>query len=88
MAADHYTFEAAPTITSISPKTGSTGGGQTVTIFGTNFTGATEFRFAGTVAATFTVVSATKITVVTPAHAAGVVNIFVTTRLGLVRGAC
>jgi subtilisin-like proprotein convertase family protein len=68
-----------PTITSYTPNTNlCTGGGQTVTITGTNFTGATQVQFNGVNAASYSVVSATSITAVTPSGlTAG--NITVTT---------
>jgi hypothetical protein len=51
-----------------------------MTITGTGFTGSTAVRFGTTKNTTpFTVVSATKITVRSPAHAAGVTDITVTT---------
>jgi hypothetical protein len=81
-AADHYTFEAAPTITGVSPRAGPLGGGQTVTITGTNFIGATAVKFGTTNATSFTVVNATTITAHTPAHAAGLVDVRVTTPSG------
>ena len=68
-----------PTVTSISPTAGPTAGGTTVTIAGTNFTGATAVSFGGTAATTFTVNSATQITATAPARAAGTVDITVTT---------
>jgi hypothetical protein len=71
-----------PVITSIVPNVGPTTGGQTVTINGQNFTGATSVTFGGTPCASFTVVSATQITCVTPPHAAGVVEVVVTTPVG------
>lgn len=49
---------SAPTVTSLSPPTGSSG--TTVVLAGTNFTGATEVEF-GTVPTAFEVVSATEI---------------------------
>ena len=52
----------APTITSFTPL--SAGTGTTVTITGTNFTGATAVKFGGTNAASFIVVSSTSITAV------------------------
>jgi len=58
-----------------------TSAGKTVTITGTNFKLVTSVKF-GTAAATFTVNSATKITVKTPAHAKGTVDIRVTTKYG------
>ena len=35
--ANGFTYVAAPTVTSVSPNTGSTAGGTSVTITGTNF---------------------------------------------------
>jgi hypothetical protein len=71
-----------PVITSIVPNVGPTAGGQTVTINGQNFTGATSVTFGGTSCTSFTVVSATQITCVTPPRPAGVVEVIVTTPLG------
>ncbi len=71
-----------PVITSVSPISGTHAGGTTVTITGANFTKVTSVKF-GTVLATFTVNSATKITVRTPAHAIGTVDIRVTTKYGI-----
>jgi hypothetical protein len=79
VAGDQFTFVAKPTISSVSPTAGPIGGGTTVTITGTAFSGATKVTFAGKAATRFTVVSPTRITAVTPAHAAGLTNIFVTT---------
>ena len=81
-ASDDYTYVALPTVTSISPAGGPTGGGTTVTITGTNFTGATQVRFGATNASGFTVNSATSITATAPAGAAGVVDVRVTTAGG------
>ena len=74
-----YTYVAPPTVTAIAPTSGPTQGGTAVTITGTNFTGATAVTFGGTAATGVTVVNATTITAVTPAHAAGVVDVAVTT---------
>lgn len=52
----------APTVTSFSPTSAAVG--ATVTITGTNFTGATAVRFGGTNATSFTVNSATQISAV------------------------
>ncbi|MFV3406247.1 autotransporter domain-containing protein [Pseudomonas sp. NY15463] len=70
---------AAPTLTGISPNSGTTAGGTSVTLTGTNLTGATAVTIGGTAATNVTVVNATTITATTPAHAAGVVNVVVTT---------
>ena len=72
--------EPAPTVSSVAPATGLIAGGTSITITGTNFAaGASLGVTVGGVAATSVrVVSATKITAKTPAHAAGVANIVVT----------
>ena len=74
-----FTYLAPPTISSFSPT--SAGTGQTVTITGTNFTGATAVNFGGTAATSFTVVSATSITAVVGAGTTGAV--IVTTSNGI-----
>ena len=68
-----FTYLPPPTITSFSPISGGTG--QTVTITGTNFTGASAVSFGGTAATSFTVVSATSITAVVGAGATGSVSV-------------
>ena len=40
--ADEFTYVAAPTVTSINPTSGPTAGGTTVTVTGTNLSGATR----------------------------------------------
>jgi hypothetical protein len=82
LMSDSFTIAAPgppPSITSVAPATGTTAGGTTVTITGTNFTGATAVTFAGTAASSFTVNSATQITAVTPARSAGTADVVVTT---------
>jgi hypothetical protein len=66
----------------VAPLTGTAAGGTAVTITGTGFTGATAVSFGGTAATTFTVDSDTQISATTPAHAAGVVDVSVTTPNG------
>jgi hypothetical protein len=65
-SATNFTVVNPPTITSSSPTSGPVG--STVSINGTNFTGATAARFNGTTA-TFTVTSATAIQTTVPAGA-------------------
>ncbi len=79
-ASDQFTYQVpAPTVTAISPNTGTTAGGTSVTIAGTNFTGATGVTIGGTAATNTIVVSATTITATTPAGAAGTASVVVTT---------
>jgi alpha-tubulin suppressor-like RCC1 family protein len=73
--------EAIPTVTSVSPKEGSTAGGTTVTITGVNLLGAGAVKFGTTPATSFTVESATSIKATAPAGA-GTVDITVTTESG------
>jgi galactose oxidase-like protein/IPT/TIG domain-containing protein/glyoxal oxidase-like protein len=74
-----YTYSnSAPTITSITPNTGTTAGGTSVTITGTGFLTGATVSLGGTAATNVTVVSGTSITAKTPAHAAGAVNVVVT----------
>jgi hypothetical protein len=78
-----FTYVGAPTVTSSTPTSGPTTGGTTVTITGTNFTGATAVTFGAAGAAkSFTVVSSTKITAVTEAASAGEHYVTVTTPAG------
>jgi len=79
VAGDKFTYIAAPTITGISPASGDIAGGTLVTVTGTNLTGATAVKFGTTAGTSVTVVSSTKITVKAPAHAAGIVDVTVTT---------
>ncbi len=72
----------APTVTAVNPNSGTTSGGTSVIITGTNFTGATAVKFGATAATSFTVNSASQITAVAPAETAGTVNITVTTTAG------
>jgi IPT/TIG domain/Right handed beta helix region len=73
--------EPLPTVTVVSPASGPTTGGTSVTITGTNFGGARSVVFGGN-GANFTVVNATTITATTPAHGAGAVEVDVTTGAG------
>lgn len=77
-----FQYKAIPVVTSVTPGTGSTSGATSVTIVGSNFTGATAVKFGTTNATTVTVSSSTHITCKTPAHAAGKVKVTVTTPTG------
>lgn len=67
-----------PTVSSVSPNSGSSNGGTAVTITGTNFAAGATVTFGGTAATGVKVTSSTTITATTPAHAAGAVNVVVT----------
>jgi hypothetical protein len=67
----------APTVTSVSPNSGSAGGDTGVTIKGTNFASGATVTFGGSAATNVSVVSSTSITAKTPSHSAGAVNVAV-----------
>ncbi len=73
---------ALPLVTGLSPTSGLGGGGTSVLISGSGFSGATAVKFGATNAASFTINSATSITVAAPPHASGTVNVTVTTPNG------
>lgn len=77
-----YTPLVPPTVTSISPNSGFTLGGDSVTITGASFTGATSVKFGTSSATGVIVVDATTITCLTPAHVSGTVDVSVTTPAG------
>lgn len=81
-ASDSTVVQQLPTVTALSPTVGTTAGGTSVTVTGTNFTGATAVTFGGTAAVGYTVNSATQITATSPAGTAGLVNVRVTTPSG------
>ncbi|WP_198598423.1 putative Ig domain-containing protein, partial [Mangrovicella endophytica] len=71
----------SPTVTGITPTSGSTAGGTAVTLDGTNLANVTSVTFDG-VAATSVSATATSITATTPAHAPGIVNVTVSGTTG------
>ena len=68
-----------PAVTGISPASGSTLGGTSVTITGTELTGASAVHFGGTAAGDVVVVDASHVTCTSPAGSAGTVDVTVTT---------
>jgi hypothetical protein len=80
----NWSLIPSPTFISIVPNEGPTAGNQAVTITGTNFVDGGSFGVTiGGVAATSVVrVNAGEITAVTPAHAAGSVDVVVTNNNG------
>ena len=73
-----YTTATAPTVSSVSPRSGPVAGGTAVTITGTNFAAGASVTFGGTAATNVVFVSGTQVTATTPAHAAGGVTVTVT----------
>jgi IPT/TIG domain len=73
-----FTFVVSPSVSSVAPNTGSTGGGTAVTLTGTNFAAGATVTFGGTAATNVVVVNGTTITATTPAGSAGAVTVTVT----------
>jgi acid phosphatase len=71
------TLNTAPIISSISPNSGPTVGGNTVTISGTGFAVGATVKFANNFATNVNVAGSTTITAVVPAHSSGSVNVVV-----------
>src|SRR5437763_2845099 len=67
-----------PTVSAISPNSGTAAGGTPVTITGTGFLAGATVKLGGTAATGVTVVSSTSITATAAAHATGTVNVVVT----------
>jgi hypothetical protein len=83
-AADQFTYTGAavaPTVTGISPTSGSTAGGTSVTITGTGFNtaaGATSVAFGATNASIVACSTTTSCTATSPSGALGTVDVLVT----------
>jgi ELWxxDGT repeat protein len=76
-----YSAAAQPTLTSLSPTSGSSLGGDLINLIGTGFSGATAVSFGG-VNATFEIQSDTWITATVPAQGAGSQGVTVTSTGG------
>lgn len=76
------TPQAPPTVLGITPDEGTDLGGTSITITGSDFTGASSVSVGGTAVTSFTVDSSTQITAVTAAGVAGIGNVVVTTTSG------
>ncbi|TRZ71273.1 MAG: hypothetical protein D4R95_07270, partial [Actinobacteria bacterium] len=75
------------TITLVAPSAGPTAGGTLVTISGTSLTSTTLVTFGGVAGTSLTNVSASSVTVVTPAGALGAVDVILSSATGGVRSA-
>ena len=80
-ASIQQSITSSASITSLDPAFGPDGGGTTVTLTGTGFTGAPAVSFGTTPATSFTVQSDTSITAIAPAGS-GVVGVTVTVPAG------
>ena len=78
MLASAYTYVLPPTVASVSPTSGPTGGGTSVTITGTDFVSGATVTFGGAAATGVTFNSATSITATTPSGAAGQADVVIT----------
>ncbi|HUB73821.1 MAG TPA: IPT/TIG domain-containing protein [Solirubrobacteraceae bacterium] len=74
--------EPLPSISGVSPDAGSTAGGTEVTISGEGFSETSAVSFGGVPATSFSELSPNTIVAVAPAHAAGTVDVSVTTVAG------
>jgi hypothetical protein len=78
-ATNGFTYQSLPpTIVSLDVLNGPMTGGTAVTITGTNFVAPATVDFGGAAATTVNVVSPTSITLTTPSHALGLVDVTVT----------
>jgi hypothetical protein len=79
----------APTVSAIAPASGTTLGGTTVTITGTNFAAGASVTMGGAAATDVAVQGPTSLTARTPQHAAGTADVVVTVagRSGMLGGA-
>ena len=77
--ADQYTYLPVPTVTGVSPGSGPSVGGNTVTVTGTGFTGASAVSFGAVPATSFTVNADSSITATVPAGAVGIDDVTVAT---------
>ncbi|MGA2322151.1 MAG: IPT/TIG domain-containing protein, partial [Solirubrobacteraceae bacterium] len=78
---DRFTYATAPTVTSISPKSGPEAGGTSVTITGTGFIEGASVRFGSEPALKVTINSVTSITATSP-KGSGTLDVTVTTSKG------
>jgi len=78
VAADQFSYVVAPTISTVTPGIGTSAGGTTLTVTGTGFVNVTSVTFGGIPGTATVVNSATELTVQTPPHSAGSVDVQVT----------
>lgn len=82
-ASDRFTYQHAPSVTKLAPKSGPVAGGTQVTIAGTELVGASGVSFGGVPATQFTVISPSAIVATAPPTVtAGVAEVRVTNSAG------
>src|SRR5262249_4743767 len=84
-SADQFVYTSpvlVPQVTSLVTTSGTTAGGTPVTIQGVNFTNITGVFFGSVAATSYTVNSAPSISAVSPAEAAGIVDVTVSNTAG------
>ncbi|QRO02119.1 IPT/TIG domain-containing protein [Archangium violaceum] len=70
-----FTYLAPPTISSVTPDSGESNGGQRVTISGSGFRTGVKVRFGGAEAEGVSVLGDTSLSAFTPVHAPGLVDV-------------
>lgn len=75
-------YDAPPELGEVSAPSGSTEGGQTLSLTGANFRDGTAVTFGDVPAAAVTMIDSRQLTVVTPPHPAGIVELRVSTYAG------
>ncbi|MGY5079222.1 IPT/TIG domain-containing protein, partial [Streptomyces nigrescens] len=73
-----YTYTPAPVLTTLSPTSGPTAGGNVVTVYGANLSGATSVKF-GSNSAVILTNTAAQVTVIAPAGPPSLVSVTVST---------
>jgi hypothetical protein len=66
----------------VNPNIGNTSGGESVTLIGANFTGDEAVTFGGAAATGVAMTDPSRLSVITPAHASGAVDVVVTAKDG------
>jgi phospholipase C len=79
LAVAYYVYARIPWVSAVAPISGMVTGGDTITITGTGFTGATKVMFGTVAAPSFFVVSDTTVTAIAPPHVVATVDITVST---------
>ena len=79
---DQFTYTTTPSVSGISPMSGSDVGGTQVTMTGSAFTGVTAVNFGSTSASSFTFIADTELVAVAPPSIDGRVDVTVTNSAG------